>query len=130
MAIRLLLFAYRKPGLSPLQFKTHYEDIHVPLIKSLAGDDFPVLHSRRYLHRGNDLNDNNEYPATVFVGDQDSFKYDAICELVFNSQEAMERFRDKTGTPEAKAALEEDELKFLDRTKLKIVLLGDYIESQ
>ncbi|KAJ5287911.1 hypothetical protein N7478_003597 [Penicillium angulare] len=98
--------------------------------QSLAGSDFPLLHSHRYLHRSNDSNGNNEYPATVFVGGQDSFKYDAICELVFNDQEAMERFRNNTGTPEVKAALGEDELKFLDRAKLRIVLLGDYIASQ
>lgn len=129
MAIRLLLFAYRKPGLTPTQFKSHYESIHVPLIKRLSGADFPAHHSRRYLARSERPDSSGLYPASIFVGGQDRFGYDAICELVFSDQEALQKFHAKTSTPDAKAALEADEKSFLDREKLKIVMLGDYQES-
>ena len=51
MTFTILIFAYRKPGLTPAQFRIHGEQIHIPLIKSLTGPLFPLSHVRRYIHR-------------------------------------------------------------------------------
>lgn len=80
--------------------------------------------------RSEDPDSTGHYPASIFLGEQDQFGYDAVCELVFKDPEALQNFHAKTSSPEAKTALEADEEKFLDREKLKIVMLGDYIETK
>jgi hypothetical protein len=50
MALRVLIIAYRKPGLTPDEFRTRYE-AHAMLIKRLAGDTFPISHRRTYITR-------------------------------------------------------------------------------
>lgn len=38
MTYSVLIFAYRKPGTTPEQFRAHYEGSHVPLVKEIAGE--------------------------------------------------------------------------------------------
>ncbi|KAL1629224.1 hypothetical protein SLS56_005447 [Neofusicoccum ribis] len=79
MPYTVLIFAYRKPGLTPEEFKNHYENVHVPLIKSIAGDKFPLSHPRSYINRTESKEDQgNSFPATVLAATQDDFCYDAI----------------------------------------------------
>ena len=42
MVYSLILFVTRKPGLSLHEFKHHWETTHVPLLKELVGQDFPL----------------------------------------------------------------------------------------
>ncbi|KAJ5105586.1 hypothetical protein NUU61_002933 [Penicillium alfredii] len=130
MSIRILLFATRKPTLTPAEFKAHYENNHVPLIQRLAGADFPATHIRRYLARSTEPNSDGEYPATVLFGSQEEFGYDAVTEVVFSDQEAKQRFFAKLTAPEAKKLLEEDEELFLVREKLSVVVIGDCLETK
>lgn len=47
MTYSVLIFAYRKPGTTPEQFRAHYEGKHVPLVKELSGEYVPGhLHSK------------------------------------------------------------------------------------
>lgn len=43
MTFAVLIFAYRKPGTTPEQFRAHYEEKHVPLIKEISGEYVPAL---------------------------------------------------------------------------------------
>lgn len=43
MTYSILIFAYRKPGTTPEQFRAHYEGKHVPLIKEISGEYVPAL---------------------------------------------------------------------------------------
>ena len=126
----VLLFAHRKPGLSPASFKSHYESSHMPLIRFLAGPVFPKTHTRRYIHRTppeSGTDDTNNYPATVFVGTQADFAYDAISELVFDDEPAFQAFSARMGQGEAAERIAKDEEVFLDRARLRAVLVGDCI---
>jgi len=132
----LLLFAYRKPGTTPEHFYEYYENVHIKLIKELAGDTFPLSHTRRYVHRtkaaapapasGPDAESkasttsagrNAEYPATVFLGEQTDFEYDCCSEIIFEDEAAMHAFKDRMAEPERAARVAADEENFLDRSK-------------
>lgn len=138
MSVRVLIYAYRKPGLSLEDFKKHYEE-HVNLIKRLTGDDFPLSHKRHYIARNVVSSEDSKTitvternattPAIVFAGEQSDFDFDAYAELTFASQEALQIFIAKVQAPDAAAQVAADEEKFLDRSKLSIAMLGDVIET-
>ena len=67
MTVSILLLAYRKPGTTPEQFQAYYEEKHVGLVKELAGEDYPLSHTRRYIQRvegAGTTERNAKYPAT------------------------------------------------------------------
>ncbi|OGM44708.1 hypothetical protein ABOM_007352 [Aspergillus bombycis] len=135
MSLKVLIYAYRKPGISLEDFKKHYE-AHVDLIKHLSGEDFPLSHKRSYVARNTaetpveGASDRNPLtPATVLVGQQTDFDFDAYGELTFTDQAAFQAFGAKVYAPEAAAQIAADEEKFLDKSKLAIVMLGDVIET-
>lgn len=43
MTFSVLIFAYRKPGTTPEQFRAHYEGKHVPLVKEISGEYVPTV---------------------------------------------------------------------------------------
>ncbi|KAL4961077.1 EthD domain-containing protein [Aspergillus stella-maris] len=128
MPFKALLYVTRKPGTTPAEFKTHYETVHVPLIKELAGDLFPLSHRRLYLARPSPGEDGS-YPVAAVLGDQEDFTYDCITELTFSDEKAMQVFFAKRMEPSTKEVVEEDENKFLQADKLKLVVLGDVQET-
>ncbi|KAL9118694.1 MAG: hypothetical protein Q9187_004757 [Circinaria calcarea] len=132
----ILIFAYRKPGLSLAAFKSHYEHSHVPLVQSIAGPHFPKTHTRRYLQRfeGNTTASppstesgaiNANSPATVLVGTQAEFEYDAIAELTFDNEAAFQAFFALVSQGEAAERIARDEEMFSDRPKMRIVVVDD-----
>ena len=135
MSVKVFIYAYRKPGLPLEEFKTHYE-AHVELIKRLTGDDFPLSHKRSYIARNTvdvaaeGASERNPLtPATVIVGQQSDFDFDAYAELTFTDQPAFHAFAAKIYAPDVAAQLAVDEEKFLDKSKLGVVMLGDVIET-
>lgn len=136
MPVKAVLYAYRKPGLSLEDFRTHYE-AHVELIKRLAGDDFPLTHTRHYIARSTvetapegATTRNATTPATVLAGQQSDFDFDAYAEVTFADQAAFDAFGAKIYAPDAAAQLHADEEKFLDRSRLGIVMLGEVVETR
>jgi hypothetical protein len=120
MVQSVLIFADRKPGTTPEQFQKHYEEKHMPLIKELAGDQFPLSHTRRYIQRteGKGSTEHNAgYPATILVGEQADFDCDCCAELVFAHLAALMTFKDTMAQPEKAARVAADEEHFLDRTR-------------
>ena len=134
MPFSVLIFVYRKPGLSPTAFKSHYETSHVPLIKSIAGPLFPNSHTRHYIQRteSNDSSsveagaDNTKYPAAVLVGNQADVEYDAYAELTFDDEAAFQTFFTHMYQPEAAEKIAQDEELFLNREKMTVVVVGDH----
>jgi hypothetical protein len=129
MPYTILLVAYRKPGVSPAEFESHYESSHVPILQSIAGSVFPNSHTRRYIHRVQGIADggadNTDHPATVLIGEQADFEYDAIAELVFDDEAAFHAFSARISESEAAERIARDEDLFLDRAKVKVVVVGD-----
>ncbi|KAJ4243854.1 hypothetical protein NW762_014734 [Fusarium torreyae] len=120
MTFTVLLFASRKKGLAPAQFKDYLENTHIPLLKQTFGPLFPISHTRRYLDRANE----EPYDATVLVGTQDQFTYDVVSELVFAEKADFEAFFAKYKDPEVAPIIQEDEKDFLDASNMTAVILG------
>ena len=133
MTCSALVFAYRKPGTTPAQFREHLENHHVPLIKSIAGSHFPISYTRRYIHRtegtdGGPANPN--YPATIMTGAQEAVDYDGFVELTFENEDAFMAFVGVVRQPDAAARIAADEEKFLDKSKMVIVRVGETIVTR
>lgn len=139
MPFTILLYSFRKPGTTPTSFKTHYESQHIPLLKSLTGTHFPKSHKRFYIQRTDSTNttstDNNhiqndKYPATVLVGTQPDFSYDAIAELTFEDATKFQTFMDIVSQDEIKELIARDEELFLDRARMTAVVVGETVVTE
>ncbi|KAJ0415150.1 EthD domain-containing protein [Aspergillus carlsbadensis] len=128
MVFKALLYATRKAGITPAEFKTHYDTVHVPLIQSLGGDALLISHKRFYIARPL-AGEDNSYPAAVVLGTQEDFPFDCIIEFTFENEEGFKGFFAKRMEPGVKEAIDADEEKFLDSTTLKMVVVGDVSET-
>jgi hypothetical protein len=135
MPFKVLVYAYRKPGVSPDDFKNHYE-AHIDLFKRLTGDDFPLSHRRIYIARSSvettsdgASSRNATTPATVIVGQQSDYDYDCLAELTFSDAAAWEACVVKVRSPEIGAQIAADEDKFYDRSKTGVLVIGDVTET-
>jgi hypothetical protein len=133
----ILMFATRKPAITPSEFRHHYENIHIPLVRALAGPLFPVTHSRRYVRRlrPTDLKeeqapDSPEYPAVVLSGLQGDFTYDAVVEMRFESVEAADAFFACLAQPEVAVEIAKDCEVFMDQTRMLAVIVEDVVETK
>ena len=124
MTFNVWIFAWRKAGTTPEQFRSHYENSHVPLIKSLTGSLFPQTHIRHYLARSEDGT-----APMVLVGTLDDFTYDAFAELSFIDAAAFQQFFGVVGQGEPAAKIAEDEEKFLQREKTRAVVVGEVMKT-
>ncbi|XXG97868.1 hypothetical protein Hte_004182 [Hypoxylon texense] len=134
MPYSILFFVSRKQGISMEEFQSHYENIHVPLLKEVAGPHFPLSHTRRYIHRAEGQAEgtarNATTPAHVLLGTQADFDYDAIIELTFASEAAFREFFQFVHAPEKAARVTSEEDKFIDRSQMRGVLLGDVVTTK
>ncbi|KAJ6162685.1 hypothetical protein N7497_002664 [Penicillium chrysogenum] len=106
MPVKVLVFLYRNPRLSPEEFKKYYEaHLKSPPDDSTARNAFT--------------------PATILRGRQPDFDFDAYAELTFADQAAYQAFAAKIYAPDAAAQITADEDKFLDRLKQGVVLVGE-----
>lgn len=132
MVFRVVLFVYRKPGLTPEAFLAHYENFHVPLMKELGGSLFPMSHTRRYISRLETSTQEEDQwnPPVVASGSPSDFSYDAITEMVFESQEAFQAFSELLAKPEIAPKVAEDCAAFLDTSRAPpVVDIGELCET-
>ncbi len=101
---KLIMFIKRKPGLSFDDFRSHYEQVHAPLAKSL------LVH----------LSDYARNFLRPFAG-QPEPPYDCITELWFADQAALQATVAFGRTEEAQA-LARDEETFVDRAATRVFL--------
>ena len=148
MPYHLLLFLYRKHTLTPTQFQSYCETTHIPFLRSLAGNTFPRVHSRRYIDRQAttttpaaktenatsgpcDIDVDVEYPATALMGTPESFDYDCIVEHVYDSEDACKAFYARMVLDgQVAARLVADEAVFLNRERTRAVVVADVVETK
>ncbi|MCJ1312479.1 hypothetical protein MMC25_006153 [Agyrium rufum] len=123
MEFSVIIFVYRKPGLSPAAFKEHYENSHIPLLKSTAGTDSPLSHKWHCIQRA----ERADNPASVLVGTQADFQHDAYTVLEFEDAAAFQRLMGIVGEEGAAKKIAENKKMFLDRPKMTAAVMGDII---
>jgi hypothetical protein len=118
MTFKVLILAHRLPGVSLDYFRQRYTR-HMNMVQEMTGTNFPLIHTRRYIHRPDGEN------AAVLQGSQDDFDYDCLVEMVFESEEVYKAFAGTVSTGENAKKIDEDEKGFFDRQRVKVVVLGD-----
>ena len=129
MSYSIIVFLWRKPGLTPEDFRHHYETKHMPLLYALLGQNFPKSHTRFYLTRqllSTDLADtsNANHAPRIFFGNTADFDYDTCASIVFEDELAFDAFYARLKEPDVAKVLGEDEDKFLWRQKLIVAVAG------
>lgn len=132
MTFRVVLFAFRKAGLTPQDFKHHYETVHVPLVRQMTGSLFPLAHSRRYISRldAPEHQADENQKAEVISGEASEIPYDAITEMKFETRDDFYKFAAILNEPANALRIADDCAAFLDTTKIStMVVLEDICES-
>ncbi|KAM7199759.1 hypothetical protein V8F20_005629 [Naviculisporaceae sp. PSN 640] len=135
MTYSILITNTRKPGTTPEEFRNGCEAL-IPFIKEMAGEHFPLSHTRHYIQRtesprgeGNsELNPTT--PAIVIMGKQADADWDSISELVFADELAFKAYIDTLMEPNNWARLQERESKVVDTEKSKIVVVGEALVTK
>ncbi|KAL2045990.1 hypothetical protein ABVK25_011879 [Lepraria finkii] len=127
MSYSIVAFLWRKPGLTPDEFRHHYETIHIPLLLTLLA--FPKSYTRFYLPRQLSTTyladtSNTNYAPTIFLNSTDDFDYDAFASIVFADEAAFDMFYTRLRDPDIAKVLGDDEDKFLWRQKLVVAAAG------
>lgn len=123
MTYNIVSLIWRKPGLTPAEFRHHYDNVHVPLLRSLVGDTFPLTHTRNYITRHksdsappNDANSNATWAPVLFRhATPADFDFDSITVMVWENEVAFQRFYECFYRDDVIRAIEEDEKNFVDR---------------
>ena len=129
MSYSIVAFLWRKPGLTPDQFRHHYETQHIPLLVALMGSAFPKSHTRFYLPRQLSAaktadTSNTNYTPTVFLGNTDDFDYDAFASIVFADEAAFNTFYALLRDAHVGKLVAEDQKKFLWEEKMVVAASG------
>jgi len=100
--------------MTPADFKSHYENIHVPLMKSLMGDNFPICHARRYLTE-----------ALQPVSSGPLVGVDCITELTWRDKEHFQNFMAASSEASVAEKVAADCSMFMDMTKETVSTVVD-----
>jgi len=125
MPYTILIFITRKSNISHSDFKKHYETSHIPLLQFYGGENFPKSHKRHYLQ----FSDSDNGQPTVLHGDKAAFDFDVIAEVRFDDEAAYKAFLGALAGEEVTKTLKIDEDKFINREKMRIVVVGDVHET-
>ncbi|KAK8068982.1 hypothetical protein PG994_005598 [Apiospora phragmitis] len=122
---QLLMIGRRRQDLTPAQFRDHYENVHIPLMRNLTGDTFPLSHERHYIRRdGGDGDGSSTFPAAVLVGtSQTAVDYDAVAILTYRDKAHFDANWAFFEDPETSKIIAADEAKFsgVDQRRLSAV---------
>ncbi|KAK7991612.1 hypothetical protein PG996_013374 [Apiospora saccharicola] len=114
---QLLMIGRRRQDLTPAQFRDHYENVHIPLMRNLTGDTFPLSHERHYIRR-DDTGNNGTFPAAVLVGTSPgAIDYDAVAVLTYRDKAHFDANWAFFEDPETRKIIAADEAKFSEWTK-------------
>ncbi|KAI0838427.1 EthD domain-containing protein [Hypoxylon sp. FL0890] len=121
MTYTIIALLKRKQGLTPLQFRTHYDTVHLPLLKSLVGSAFPITHTRNYVSRAptsrtSDHSPDESYPPTVmYQGNSRDVAFDVVTIMTWDTKESWDEFLEIFSSQHVADKIGEDEEAFLDR---------------
>ena len=108
--LKLIALICKKPAISEEDFKTYYEENHVPLIESI----FPTItgYKRTYLFEASMLND-----ALPLESNGDHSLFNVITELTFDDEDGLNQFFERGADNKVIVTIRNDEANFLDGEK-------------
>ena len=128
MLYTVCLFLTRKPTITSDQFRIHWEDTHIPLLKSLVGPLFPLHYKRLYFARTERMGfggpANRDHPLFLLRGSPDNFDFDAVAELTWEDERTFQEFYKAIYETKTAAKLAVDEAQFMDSGSSKSVVVG------
>ncbi|KAI0380261.1 hypothetical protein F5Y04DRAFT_257802 [Hypomontagnella monticulosa] len=139
MTYTVVAHVKRKVGTTPSEFRTHYDTVHVPLLKSLVGATFPLTHTRNYVTRnptassessGSGQEAETEFLPVMYKGDAAGVEHDSMTVMVWEDKAAFDRFKDLFYTPEVFERISEDEKSFLDLSFRRLYALEQPITTK
>ena len=106
MTFTLLCFIHKATHLTADEFRDHYENIHVPLVKSLVGnpEDLPLQYKRHYIPSG-----------------ETGKPYSAVTTLTFRDEQAAQNFNTVLNRPGAKEKIDTDSAAFCDMSNGTVI---------
>ncbi|KAK1569739.1 hype protein [Colletotrichum navitas] len=116
VGVKMLLFARRRQDLTPTQFHDYYENTHMPLLKNLSGDVFPLSHTRSYVIR-----DEPDFLARVVLGEQSDFVFDSMAILTWRDEAHFNATFTVYGDENVGKKIKEDEENFIEWGKAVLV---------
>lgn len=120
MAVNALIYTARRSDLTFAEYKEYYETKHAPLVDKLLGDYKPDGYRRYYTDRS---------PAvasdTWLLGSPQDSDYDCCTVLTWRDSEALQGALRLFSSDKMQLPLVEDEKQFLDRTKTKLIIVGE-----
>jgi len=114
---KVFAFLARKPGTTPEAFADYYENHHVPLICSLAPP--PQTYKRNYLKRGNP---NNLEDASI--------GFDVVTEQIWPDEATFKAWIKKLSEPGNAETVDEDERRFLDKSRYWAYVIDEHTTSR
>ncbi|KAF2448416.1 hypothetical protein P171DRAFT_428495 [Karstenula rhodostoma CBS 690.94] len=109
----VLIFGFRAPNTTIQEYKNHYDNIHVPLAKSLTGAAFPLSHTRHYFG-------GNATLAAISA----PVEWDSLAVLTFKDDTHAGTFNYLLAQPGAAAKIHADEKLFMADGSPKMVVIG------
>ncbi|KAF2868223.1 hypothetical protein BDV95DRAFT_501029 [Massariosphaeria phaeospora] len=126
MSYTVFFFMARKSGITIEQFKDHYENKHIGLVKEYLGhlgDVLPVSHTRYYLKRNEAAKGEADVaPPLVLMGDVNSVDFDCLTIVEFRDEEHFGQFSQAQNSSPHSAELEADRAAFADPTNVRIMV--------
>lgn len=115
--IKILCFMTRKPGLNMQEFKTYYEEKHVPLINRLL-----PFHCD---YRRNFVEDRPHQTAHMVQDRPRDVDFDVLTELTYESEAMYQKTLDTLADPDVGGLIAEDEACFMDRSAIRVVIVDE-----
>lgn len=110
----VLLLCHKLPNLSAAEFRNYIEEVHSPFVKSLLGSEFPLTHTRYYTNK----------ESGFAIGSPSPTDPDLFAVITYESEDAMRRSMSKRASDGIREQIQADEDKFMDRSKVQVVVLG------
>ena len=124
MTYSIIAFIWRKPSITPEEFKRHYETVHMPLVLSSFGPYCAQSHTRYYIPRPSRAGDGtsgasgSDHPIAASLNKSEGLDFDAIAYLIWEDENSFKRALEKRRDPEIAARIAADEENFLLREKM------------
>ncbi len=130
MPLTVLVFYTRRPEISPEEFISHLENIHMPMLKEVIGPHYPISYSLRHVIRvktgaGDRLGATTSTrkaaepdDPVLLVGAPNDLDWDCVGEMVFRDELHLQQGLAMINKPESQRLKDDEEL-FAVQNKLR-----------